>query len=59
MAVYAAMVPRGPIDWTIIAALRRLDQLEDTLILFLSDNGGCADLMAEEWLGEVLAKRAP
>jgi arylsulfatase len=49
MAVYAAMVDR--MDQSIgrvIATLKRLDQLEDTLILFLSDNGGCAELMAED-----------
>ncbi len=49
MATYAAMVDR--MDQSIgrlIAALKRLDQFDDTLILFLSDNGGCAEFMAED-----------
>ncbi|MEM7428599.1 MAG: arylsulfatase [Pseudomonadota bacterium] len=49
MAAYAAMVDR--MDQSIgrlVAALKRLGQYEDTLILFLSDNGGCAELMAED-----------
>lgn len=49
MAAYAAMVDR--MDQSIgrlVAALKRLGQYEDTLILFLSDNGGCAEFMAED-----------
>ncbi len=49
MAVYAAMVDR--MDQSVgrlVAALKRLEQFEDTLILFLSDNGGCAEFMAED-----------
>ena len=49
MAVYAAMVDR--MDQSIgrvVSALKRLGQFEDTLILFLSDNGGCAEFMAED-----------
>ncbi|MCY1128183.1 arylsulfatase [Frigidibacter sp. RF13] len=49
MAVYAAMVDR--MDQSIgrvLEALKRLGQYEDTLILFLSDNGGCAEFMAED-----------
>ncbi|MEX0346420.1 MAG: arylsulfatase [Rhizobiaceae bacterium] len=49
MAAYAAMVDR--MDQSIgrlLAALKRLDQYDDTLILFLSDNGGCAEFMAED-----------
>lgn len=49
MAAYAAMVDR--MDQSIghlISALKRLDQYYDTLILFLSDNGGCAEFMAED-----------
>jgi arylsulfatase A-like enzyme/GH43 family beta-xylosidase len=44
MAVYAAQVHR--IDWNIgrlVAALRERGQLDNTLLLFLSDNGGCAE----------------
>jgi arylsulfatase len=49
MAVYAAMIDR--LDQSIGRVLARLKQLEiydDTLILFLSDNGGCAEFMAED-----------
>lgn len=49
MEVYAAMIDR--MDQSIgrvIATLERLGQREDTLILFLSDNGGCAEFMAED-----------
>ena len=49
MATYAAMVDR--MDQSIgrlVAELKRLDQFDNTLILFLSDNGGCAEFMAED-----------
>ena len=49
MAVYAAMVDR--MDQSIgrvVDTLKRLGQFEDTVIMFLSDNGGCADFMAED-----------
>lgn len=49
MAVYAAMIDR--LDQNIgrvVDTLRRLGQLDNTLILFLSDNGGCAEFMAED-----------
>ncbi len=49
MAAYAAMVDR--MDQSIgrlVAALKRLGQYENTVILFLSDNGGCAEFMAED-----------
>lgn len=49
MAVYAAMIDR--MDQSIgrvVAELKRLGQYENTLILFLSDNGGCAEFMAED-----------
>lgn len=49
MATYAAMVDR--MDQSIgrlVAELKRLGQFENTLIMFLSDNGGCAEFMAED-----------
>ncbi len=49
MAAYAAMVDR--MDQSIgrlVTALKRLGQYDDTLILFLSDNGGCAEFLAED-----------
>ncbi len=51
MAVYAAQIDR--LDQQIgrvFDALRRLGQFDDTLVLFFSDNGGCAEPMrAEGW----------
>ena len=49
MATYAAMVDH--MDQSLgrlITALRDLGELDNTLILFLSDNGGCAEFMAED-----------
>ncbi len=49
MATYAAMVDR--MDQSIgrlIDELKAMGQFENTLILFLSDNGGCAEFMAED-----------
>lgn len=49
MATYAAMVDR--MDQSVgrlVTALKRLGQFDNTLILFLSDNGGCAEFMAED-----------
>lgn len=49
MATYAAMVDR--MDQSIgrlVATLKKSDQFDNTLILFLSDNGGCAEFMAED-----------
>jgi arylsulfatase len=53
MAVYAAMIDR--LDQNIGRVLTRLKQHgihDDTLILFLSDNGGCAEFMAEDGWGK-------
>jgi arylsulfatase len=49
MAVYAAMVDR--MDQSIgrvLEVLHRRGDYDNTLILFLSDNGGCAEFMAED-----------
>jgi len=44
MATYAAMVDRMDQGiGRIVEALRRSDRLDNTLILFLSDNGGCEE----------------
>ena len=52
MAVYAAQVEcmdRG--IGRIMDALRRAGVADDTLVLFLSDNGGCAEFLAEDSAG--------
>lgn len=49
MATYAAMVDRMDQGiGAVRAALDRLGVAEDTMILFLSDNGGCAEFLAED-----------
>ncbi len=60
MAVYAAQVDR--MDQGIgrlVALLESQGQLDNTLIFFLADNGGCAEFMAEEgwaqWYPDELA----
>jgi arylsulfatase A-like enzyme len=53
MAVYAAMVEqmdRG--IGRILDALRRRDLMKNTLVLFLSDNGGCAEELPVEGRGQ-------
>jgi len=47
MAVHAAMVERMDLEiGRIVGELRRLGRLENTLILFLSDNGASSELLA-------------
>lgn len=49
MAVYAAQVDRMDQGvGKIMATLRRLGLEEHTLVMFLSDNGGCAEFLAED-----------
>ncbi len=44
MAIYAAQVDRMDQNvGKLVAALKAQDELDDTLIFFLSDNGGCAE----------------
>ena len=53
MATYAAMVDcmdQG--IGQVMAKLRQLGVEKDTLVLFLSDNGGCAEFMAEDGYAE-------
>jgi arylsulfatase A-like enzyme len=50
MEVYAAMVDRMDQGiGKVLRALEETDQLDNTLILFLSDNGGCAEVLTEKW----------
>ena len=49
MAVYAAQVDH--MDQSIgrlLGSLKHQKKLDDTLIFFLSDNGGCAEFLAED-----------
>ena len=49
MAVYAAMIDRMDQGiGKILAKLRELELDENTVVMFLSDNGGCAEFLAEE-----------
>jgi arylsulfatase A-like enzyme len=49
MEVYAAMIDRMDQGiGRIVETLRRNGQLDNTLILFLQDNGGCAEIMGRQ-----------
>jgi arylsulfatase A-like enzyme len=49
MATYAAMIDRMDQGiGKVLKSLRDLGQEDNTLIMFLSDNGGCAEFMAED-----------
>lgn len=50
MEVYAAMVDRMDQGiGKILAALEETGQLENTLIFFLQDNGGCHEVLTDKW----------
>jgi arylsulfatase A-like enzyme len=50
MEVYAAQIDRMDQGiGRVLAALEETGQLENTLILFLADNGGCAEELTEDW----------
>jgi arylsulfatase len=54
MAIYAAQVDRMDQGiGKIVEALRKTGQLDNTLILFLSDNGGCAEVIERGTGGEL------
>ena len=49
MAVYAAQIFRMDLGiGKILAALERRDIVDNTLVMFMSDNGGCAEFLAED-----------
>ncbi len=49
MAIHAAMIDRVDQEiGRVLAQLRAMDALENTLILFLSDNGGSAEIMVRD-----------
>ncbi len=50
MEVYAAQIDRMDQGiGRIIETLEQNDQLDNTMIIFLSDNGGCAEVLSEDW----------
>lgn len=54
MEVYAAQVEqmdRG--IGRIVDALEKTGQLDNTIVIFLSDNGGCAEELAPKWADEI------
>jgi len=59
MEVYAAMIDRMDAGiGRIVAELRRTGRLENTLIFFLQDNGGCAEPMGRQKTPNVLERPA-
>ncbi len=57
MAVYAAQVNRMDQGiGRIVQALEEQGKLDNTLILFLADNGGCAETLTENWKGIFIPK---
>ena len=57
MAVYAAQIDRMDQGvGRIVAALRAHDELDNSIILFLSDNGGCAELLREDGPYDIVRK---
>ena len=60
MAVYAAMVSRMDAGvGKVVDELERLCIKDNTLILFLSDNGGCAEFLAEDGWCKFFPDRTP
>lgn len=60
MAVYAAQIHR--MDWNIgrvVQTLRDLGKLDNTLILYLHDNGGCAEPYHDLGGGDIAAVNLP
>jgi arylsulfatase len=54
MAVYAAQVEIMDAEiGRVLNTLREHDQLDNTLIIFLSDNGGCAEEMPPGWMDDL------
>jgi len=52
MEVYAAQIDRMDQGiGRILEKLRQVDKVENTLIFFLADNGGCAEEISSQWKG--------
>jgi len=57
MAVYAAQIDRMDQGiGRIVQTLEEQGELDNTLILFLADNGGCAETLTEYWKGIFIPK---
>jgi arylsulfatase len=60
MAVYAAQIDRMDQGiGRILATLRKLDLEENTLVVFISDNGGCAEFLREDGWSQRYATQTP
>ena len=60
MEVYAAQIDRMDQGiGLIVEALKQTRQLENTLVLFLADNGGCAEELSGKWRGLFIPERTP
>ena len=58
MAVYAAQIDRMDQGiGQILETLRRLAIDDNTLVIFLSDNGGCAEFLAERGLDSAVTSK--
>lgn len=58
MAVYAAMIDRMDEGiGRILKALRDTGQEEETLVLFLSDNGGCAERISPDYKDQIAPRK--
>ncbi|HVX45342.1 MAG TPA: arylsulfatase [Mycobacteriales bacterium] len=57
MEVYAAQVElMDAAIGRVVAAVRERGRLDDTLIMFLSDNGGCAEEFRPAWVDELTSR---
>src|ERR1700734_223606 len=60
MAVYAAQIDRLDRDiGKLLEAVRESGKEEDTLIFFLSDNGGCAEELTSQWKLPYIPAKTP
>ena len=59
MEVYAAQIDRMDRGiGELVAALEETGRLDNTLILFLADNGGCAEVLTDQWTGLAIPRQA-
>ncbi len=59
MEVYAAQIDRMDQGiGALLAALEETGRLDNTLILFLADNGGCAEVLTDQWTGLAIPRQA-